>query len=374
MFCLQELQAETEGKIKGSKGQAKENKVNQLRMLADKVMQLCGGLKSDAWLYTAGVSEQDVAEAVRLAKTAMQLVDKADVVTQDSLQKEAASCIEKSKHYLEAVGDAVEAEGKFLKALRGNKYNASVAITYEKCLEDLEQQVIKGKVELSNEVRAEVKHLRNGLAVVVGLYAVLSVIRNPSVMDQNSHTLRQNLVEAMQVFGEETKCPEEIQHQVQEILDMYPPNKKARAGACAATPVAQPQVTTHAAKRKADAADAEAKASEGHREAEAPEGAGEAEGTHAAEAKAPSGTAPPPSRGGAISLPRLRMPRRQRASGPRPRPRRPRVPRHLAAGGHSPNSLGVSRRSAMGSSLVVDERETIERGRPPRHLVSVTQC
>jgi hypothetical protein len=31
MFCLQELQAETEGKIKGSKGQAKENKVNLLR-------------------------------------------------------------------------------------------------------------------------------------------------------------------------------------------------------------------------------------------------------------------------------------------------------------------------------------------------------
>ena len=87
--------------------------MNQLRMLADKVMQLCGGLKSDAWLYTAGVSEQDVAEAVRLAKTAMQLVDKADVVTQDSLQKEAASCIEKSMHYLEAVGDAVEAEGSF---------------------------------------------------------------------------------------------------------------------------------------------------------------------------------------------------------------------------------------------------------------------
>ena len=29
---------------------------------------------------------------------------------------------------MEAVGDAVEAEGKFLKALRGNKYNASVAM------------------------------------------------------------------------------------------------------------------------------------------------------------------------------------------------------------------------------------------------------
>ena len=84
-----------------------------------------------------------------------------------------------------------------------------------------------GKVQEAAEqakdtaVKENVAKLRNKLTTAVGIYAVLTVARNPDTSKPAGKHLRAQLKEAMGTFEGDIKCPTEIAEVVQSILSQH---------------------------------------------------------------------------------------------------------------------------------------------------------
>eukprot|EP00974_Lingulodinium_polyedra_P124597 11191339-Lingulodinium_polyedra.AAC.1 len=137
---------------------------------------------------------------------------------------------------------------------------AAVALMHDKALAQVEESAQQAQqANQTEEVAAllvEVAQQRNMLSAAVGIYAVLTVARNPDTAKPAGKQLRAHLKEAMGTFEGDVKCPAVIDELVQGILSIDERNcvsrKRARKRPATAS-VADAEVAEAPAAKKAQA-------------------------------------------------------------------------------------------------------------------------